>query len=44
MAEVDVDIERLELELESCKTLISEAGHDERLARDRVESGRKGLQ
>ena len=44
MAEVNADIERLEMEVEGCKALISEAGHDEKLARDRVESDRKGLQ
>ena len=44
MAEIDADIERLELEAQDCNKLIIEAGHGEKSAVDRVESDREGLQ
>ena len=44
MAEADAEVERLELEIEGYNKQIADAGLDERLARDRVESDRKGFQ
>ena len=44
MAEADAEVERLELEIEGYNKEIADAGLDERLARDRVESHRKGFQ
>ena len=44
MADADADIERLELKIEGHNKLIAEAGYNERLAVDRVESDRKGFQ
>ena len=44
MADTDADIARLEDEIVRHNQLILDAGHNEQLARDRVESDRKGFE
>ena len=44
MADIDAEINRLELEIEKHNKLIVDAGNEEQLSRQRVEADRKGFE